>query len=107
MPGGWYIFRPRSFTPMESAGGPPIDSTREKPSRKSFNRFGVMICESLRSALCLKVYLNAIADTFGNDVDYAVLHKIYGKDQASEARYSPPTCIGCEKKQLSAIPIQS
>jgi IS1 family transposase len=46
----------------------------------------------------LKVYLNAIADAFQNDIDYGILHKVYGAEAAKEARYSPAKCMGCEKK---------
>ena len=52
----------------------------------------------------LKVYVNAIADAFGEEVDYSVLHKIYGATAANEARYSPATCIGCEKIPMIGNP---
>lgn len=52
----------------------------------------------------LKVYVNAIYDAFGEDVDYSVLHKIYGAEPANEARYSPAKCIGCEKKSIIGQP---
>jgi IS1 family transposase len=46
-----------------------------------------------------KVYLNAILNAFENDIDYAILHKVYGADpKPSEARYSPAVCTGCEKE---------
>ena len=45
-----------------------------------------------------KAYLKAIEDVFGTDIDYAVLVKIYGADQIGPARYSPPYCVGTEKK---------
>jgi IS1 family transposase len=46
----------------------------------------------------LKVYLNAIIDAFADDIDYGILHKVYGAEVANEARYSPAKCLGCEKK---------
>jgi IS1 family transposase len=52
----------------------------------------------------LKVYINAIADSFGGDIDYAVLHKVYGMERPDSARYSPATCIGCEKKTVIGDP---
>jgi hypothetical protein len=36
----------------------------------------------------LKMYLNAVADSFGEDIDYAMLVKVYGKDPTEEKRYS-------------------
>jgi IS1 family transposase len=52
----------------------------------------------------LKVYINAVIDAFGTDIDYSVLHKIYGADRPDAARYSPAQCIGCEKKSLIGKP---
>jgi IS1 family transposase len=45
----------------------------------------------------LKVYVDAIREGFNGEVDYAVLHKIYGATPAAEARYSPAECCGTEK----------
>lgn len=43
-------------------------------------------------------YLSAVEAVFGDDVDYAMLVKIYGADPQAETRYSPAKCIGAEKK---------
>jgi IS1 family transposase len=52
-----------------------------------------------------RVYLNAIEDAFGMDVDYAQLQKIYGAPTDEEyRRYSPGRCIGCEMKAVSGDP---
>lgn len=40
------------------------------------------------------MYLNAVEEAFGADVDIAVLQKIYGPADETPARYSPPECIG-------------
>jgi IS1 family transposase len=45
----------------------------------------------------LKMYLKAVADSFGEDIDYAMLVKVYGKDPTEEKRYSPAICTACEK----------
>jgi IS1 family transposase len=48
-----------------------------------------------------RLYLGAIKTAFGNDVDYAVLMKVYGGSSRAfemENRYSPAECVGCEKK---------
>jgi IS1 family transposase len=52
----------------------------------------------------LKTYLNVIEDAFGEDCDYAVLHKIYGAPTENETRYSPAKCIGCEMKEMNGRP---
>jgi IS1 family transposase len=52
----------------------------------------------------LRHYLTAIEDTFGADVDYAMLHKLYGASTPDESRYSPATCIGCDMKVVSGDP---
>ena len=51
-----------------------------------------------------KNYLEAVDDAFGADVDYAMLVKLYGKENAGEARYSPPTCIGCQRQKIMGKP---
>ncbi len=48
-----------------------------------------------------KVYMDAVEDAFGADVDYAQLQKIYGVAAEHETRYSPATCIGAEMKVVS------
>lgn len=42
-----------------------------------------------------QLYLKAVAETFGNDVDYAQLIKVYGADTSRkpERRYSPAVCL--------------
>jgi IS1 family transposase len=49
-------------------------------------------------------YLEAVEQSFGADIDYAVLQKIYGKSDEGERRYSPPECIGCETKVVEGNP---
>jgi IS1 family transposase len=51
----------------------------------------------------LRVYVEAIEDAFGGEVDYAMLNKIYASTQ-EEHRYSPAVCIGCEKKAIQGNP---
>jgi IS1 family transposase len=50
-------------------------------------------------------YLEAIEGAFGGDVDYAVLHKIYGTaPDSAKGRYSPAECIGIEKHRVEGNP---
>lgn len=51
-----------------------------------------------------RVYLDAVEDAFGADVDYAQLQKIYGAVVENETRYSPAVCIGCDMKVVSGDP---
>lgn len=51
----------------------------------------------------LKVYVSAVEDAFGADVDFAQLHKIYESTQ-EETRYSPARCVGCERKVVMGQP---
>ena len=46
----------------------------------------------------LKMYLTAVADGFGEDIDYAMLVKAYGNDPEAEKRYSPAVCTSCTKE---------
>ena len=53
----------------------------------------------------LKLYLDAVEDVFGADVDYAQLVKLYGQPLEDEARrYSPARCIGCLSKPVTGEP---
>jgi hypothetical protein len=49
------------------------------------------------------MYLSAVEDAFGGEVDYAMLNKIYASSQ-EEHRYSPAVCTGCERKAISGDP---
>ena len=51
-----------------------------------------------------KAYLTAVEESFGADVDYAQLQKIYGASLENETRYSPAVCIGCDMKTVSGNP---
>lgn len=50
-----------------------------------------------------KMYLSAVEDAFGGEVDYAMLDKIYASTQ-EEHRYSPAECIGTEKRCIQGDP---
>lgn len=52
----------------------------------------------------LKVYVDAVEDAFGAEVDYAQLVKLYGADPSEEKRYSPAKCIGCEQHTVTGTP---
>ncbi|PYT79335.1 MAG: IS1 family transposase [Acidobacteria bacterium] len=51
-----------------------------------------------------RVYMDAVEDAFGADVDYAQLQKIYGAVEENDTRYSPAQCIGCDMKVVSGNP---
>ena len=48
-------------------------------------------------------YLSAVGLSFGRDIDYAMLQKIYGPDPG-ERRYSPPICLGAKAKIIRGNP---
>src|SRR6266849_1342892 len=52
----------------------------------------------------LKLYLEAVEDAFGSDVDYAMLVKLYGASGEPDTRYSPATCIGCISQEITGAP---
>jgi IS1 family transposase len=41
-----------------------------------------------------RVYLTAVENSFGSEIDYAMLVKIYGANLNEETRYSPADCLG-------------
>jgi IS1 family transposase len=51
-----------------------------------------------------RVYLNAVENAFGSNVDYAMLVKMYGTDAEAETRYSPAECIGCQTVGIMGRP---
>ena len=52
-----------------------------------------------------KAYLEAVEGAFGGDIDYAVLHKVYGTSpEAAKGRYSPAECIGTTKNCIEGDP---
>ena len=48
-------------------------------------------------------YLSAVEDTFGAQIDYATLTKLYGSDP-TEKRYSPAKCLGCDTRIVTGNP---
>ena len=50
------------------------------------------------------VYLKAIEQAFGGNVDFAQLVKLYGEDKAADVRYSPGKCLGAKKKPITGSP---
>jgi IS1 family transposase len=51
----------------------------------------------------LKVYVDAVDDAFGCEIDYAMLVKTYESSQ-DETRYSPAVCTSCEPKAIMGNP---
>ena len=52
----------------------------------------------------LKLYVEAVEDAFGADVDYSQLVKLYGAAAENETRYSPAMCLGCIAKPVTGNP---
>ncbi|MGD1148206.1 MAG: IS1 family transposase [Thermoanaerobaculaceae bacterium] len=50
------------------------------------------------------MYLDAVEDAFGADVDYAMLQKHYGVPVEAEKRYSPAECIGTSTEIRQGCP---
>lgn len=51
-----------------------------------------------------RAYLEAVEGTFGGDVDFAQLVKIYGPTITAPGRYSPAECIGAKKVRVEGNP---
>lgn len=55
----------------------------------------------------LKAYLSAVEDTFGADIDYAMLIKLYGDTsdgKGNEKKYSPGECCGTMMQKITGNP---
>jgi IS1 family transposase len=52
-----------------------------------------------------RAYLEAVEDAFGDDIDYAMLIKLYGTaPEGPQTRYSPAECIGIRKNRITGDP---
>jgi len=51
-----------------------------------------------------RVYLDAVEEAFGANIDYAMLIKLYGQPRDGETRYSPPECIGTQTHTIQGSP---
>ena len=51
-----------------------------------------------------KPYLQAVEQSFGADIDYAMLIKIYGESGAPAGRYSPGVCVGADHRRVEGRP---
>ena len=52
-----------------------------------------------------KAYLEAVEGAFGGDIDYAILHKVYGTSpDSAKGKYSPAECIGTQKHRIEGDP---
>jgi IS1 family transposase len=51
-----------------------------------------------------KPYLQAVEQSFGADIDYAMLIKHYGEPVGVTGRYSPGECIGIEQRRVEGRP---
>lgn len=51
-----------------------------------------------------KAYLQAVEDSFGSEIDYAQLIKLYGNEIETEKRYSPAQCTGAIKERIQGNP---
>jgi len=51
-----------------------------------------------------KVYLSAVEDAFGADVDYAMLVKVSGTAQENETRYSPAKILSSTTEVIKGNP---
>jgi IS1 family transposase len=52
-----------------------------------------------------RMYADAVEESFGANIDYAMLVKLYGASSDNpESHYSPATCIGCRTGVLAGNP---
>jgi IS1 family transposase len=55
----------------------------------------------------LKLYVNAVQEAFGEEIDYAMLVKLYGETIEGQRRYSPTQFIGARKTVVSGEPVDT
>jgi IS1 family transposase len=52
----------------------------------------------------LRLYIDVVDSLFRDNIDYSILHKLYGFDADSERTYSPSQCIGIDKRVIAGTP---
>jgi IS1 family transposase len=52
----------------------------------------------------LRLYVEAVEQAFGADVDFAQLVKLYGDAPEGQKRYSPAECVGCKRAAVTGSP---
>lgn len=50
------------------------------------------------------MYLQAVEKTFGSEIDYGMIVKLYGQEPETGKRYSPAQCISAEKHVIQGNP---
>ena len=78
------------------------------------SEYAMVLMDDLRARLANRVqlttdghkaYLEAVEGAFGEDIDYAMLVKLYGEaPEAMKGRYSPAQCIGTRKTKITGNP---
>lgn len=54
-----------------------------------------------------RAYLEAVEGAFGDDIDYAMLIKMYGAvPESAKGRYSPAECTGARKTRITGNPVK-
>jgi IS1 family transposase len=51
-----------------------------------------------------RLYLEAVDNYFGPNVDYSMLVKMYGEDKTDKTKYSPGKCLGTRKQKIMGNP---
>jgi IS1 family transposase len=51
-----------------------------------------------------KMYLEAVPDAFGEEIDFAQLVKVFGNDPEGQKRYSPAQCLGTRRVEVIGDP---
>lgn len=52
----------------------------------------------------LRLYVDVVDSLFRDNIDYSILHKLYGSDADWERTYSPSQCIGIDKRVIAGTP---
>ena len=51
-----------------------------------------------------KMYMEAVPDASGSDIDYAQLVKVFGNDPEGQKRYGPAQCLGTKQVEVIGDP---
>lgn len=98
-----------TFTALDPDSKLIISWDTGKRTEKTAYRFMEDLASRLASRVQLTTdglasYLYAVPRAFGEDVDYARLIKMFGRNLADDTRYSPPVCVGTKKEAIIGAP---
>jgi len=83
-----------------------VDRRDERAARRFMEDLASRLASRVQlSTDGLRVYLTAVPQAFGKDIDYGMVNKIYSQPKGAVGRYSPGECCGMTRTEVIGRPI--